>query len=87
MRALIDTIFAPVLTWLHSIQTYISRLSVPVSRPLDISDYIGPFALLGTGWISFISTVCALAFIYIVCFVIVAYQGMFIKFKDTIKWW
>jgi hypothetical protein len=87
MRALIDTVFNPVLNWLNKISSYILHLSVPVARPLDISQYLGPFALLGPYWISFITTVCALAFIYMVCFIIVASQGTFIKWKDTIKWW
>lgn len=87
MKALIDTIFAPVLGWLAHISGYISALSVPVARPLDLSIYLGPFAYLGPYWVTFITTGVFLAFVYIVTFLIVSYQGMFIKFKDTIKWW
>lgn len=87
MIALIDTIFNPVIAWLMSIRENISQLSVPASRPVPISNYLGPFALLGPYWITFIGTVCVLAFIYAVSFLVVASQGLFIKFKDTVKWW
>lgn len=87
MRALIDTIFHPVLNWLTTIFETIQQLSVPLSRPVDIGMYLGPFVLLGSGWITFISTACALAFIYIVAFIVVAQRGLFIRFKDVIKWW
>lgn len=87
MKPLIDTIFGPVLAWLTNIQNYISELKVPLARPLDISQYLGPFAMLGPYWVTFISTACVLAFIYVVTFIIVLNQGVFIKFKETVKWW
>ncbi len=87
MIALIDTIFAPLLGWLLNIRTMISELSVPLSRPINVSDYFGPFALLGPYWITFITTGAFLGFVYIVTFLIVSSNGMVIKFKDTIKWW
>lgn len=87
MIALIDTIFNPVLAWLSSISMYIHSLSVPVARPLNLSLYLGPFAYLGPYWITFITTGIFLAFVYIICFLVVSYQGMFIRFKDSVKWW
>lgn len=87
MKSLIDTVFNPLIAWLTSISSSISKLSVPLARPIDISQYLGPFAYLGPYWITFISTACVLAFVYIVCFLIVAQRGMIIHFKDMIKWW
>lgn len=87
MIALIDTIFAPFLNWLIQIRSYISDLSIPMARPLQVADYLGPFALLGGYWISFISMAFALGFIYIVAFIIMSLNGLTIKFKDLIKWW
>lgn len=87
MKSLIDTVFKPLLTWLKMIYTNIHELSVPLSRPIDIADYLGVFAYLGPFWISFIVNVCLLAFVYVVTFIIVAQQGLIIKFKDTVKWW
>lgn len=63
------------------------ELSVPLARPLDISQYLGVFGYLGPSWIAFITTACALAFIYVVTFIIVAQRGLVIRFKDLIKWW
>jgi hypothetical protein len=87
VRALIDTIFSPVLMWLTGIFESIQKLSVPLAHPLDIGMYLGPFVLLGPAWITFISTACALAFIYVVAFIVIAQRGLFIRFKDVIKWW
>lgn len=87
MRNLIDTIFKPVLKWLKMVFDTLMELSVPLARPLDISQYLGVFGYLGPAWISFITTACALAFIYIVCFLFVAQRGLVIRFKDMIKWW
>lgn len=87
MRNLIDTILNPLLNWLNSVFTTIKELSVPLARPLDISQYLGVFGYLGPFWISFITTACALAFIYVVSYLVVSQRGLIIKFKDMIKWW
>lgn len=87
MRNFIDTVVSPLLNWLNTVYNSIKDLEVPLSRPLDITNYLGIFAYLGPGWISFIVNACLLAFIYIVAFIIVSQQGLFIKFKNTIKWW
>lgn len=82
----IDTLFNPVLDWLVSIKDLLKELSVPASRGINIDYYLGPFARLG-GWTVFITTVIGLSFIYVVSYIICAYRGAFIYFKDTIKWW
>uniref|UniRef100_UPI00196789A6 hypothetical protein n=1 Tax=Escherichia coli TaxID=562 RepID=UPI00196789A6 len=76
-----------LLNWLNSVFTTIKELSVPLARPLDISQYLGVFGYLGPFWISFITTACALAFIYVVSYLVVSQRGLIIKFKDMIKWW
>jgi hypothetical protein len=87
LKGIIDTIFSPFLNWLNSIYNSIMSLEVPLSRPINIGEYLGIFGYLGPYWISFIVTAGLLGFIYIVCFIVVAQQGLIIKFKDTIKWW
>lgn len=87
MIALIDTVFAPLLGWLMNISSFIRELSVPVSRPLNISNYFGPFVLLGPYWMTFITTAAFLGFVYVVTFIVVSTNGMAIKFKNTVKWW
>lgn len=87
MRNLIDTIFGPVLNWLNNISQSIRDLSVPVSRPLDPSKYFGYFGFLGSHWITLITTVMTLGFIYLLLYLIVTNIGLLIKFKNMIKWW
>lgn len=87
LQGLIDTIFGPIKGWLSHIVSFIQELSVPVSRPFDPSNYLAPLKLLGPYWFTFVTTVCFLSFVYIVAFLIVSYQGMYIRFKDSVKWW
>ncbi|MND45548.1 hypothetical protein D3C76_316290 [compost metagenome] len=87
MRNFIDTIFNPVLGWLGSISSGLRSLSVPVARPLDFGRYFGQFSFLGPKWITLITTICALGFIYLILFFVLSNVGLFRKFKDMIKWW
>ncbi|MNW41495.1 hypothetical protein D3C74_186340 [compost metagenome] len=87
MRNFIDTIFNPVLGWLQSISDGLRSLSIPVARPIDFGKYLGHFSFLGSKWITFITTICTLGFIYLILFFIVSNIGLFRKFKDMIKWW
>jgi hypothetical protein len=87
MRALIDSVFKPVLNWLQNIYDSISDLIVPISRPLNVDNYFGVFGYFGSGWQDFAETVCVLAFIYVVCYVIVTQIELLRKFKDLVKWW
>lgn len=87
MIALIDTIFHPLLMMITNASTYLNQASVPLSRPLNISNYLGPFVLLGPYWMLFITNSALLAFIYVVLFIVQANNGLVIKFKGVIKWW
>ncbi len=87
MKGVIDTVFNPLLNWLNGIFNSIMNLSVPLSHPLNLSKYLGLFSYLGPTWTSFVTTACALGFIYLVAYLIVAQRGLLIKFKDMIKWW
>jgi hypothetical protein len=87
MRSLVDSIFSPLMMWLDSIISRIDLLSVPLGRPLNINNYIGYLSFLGANWIQFITTAFALAFVYLITYLIVANMGVIIKFKNMVKWW
>jgi hypothetical protein len=87
MRNLVDLIFSPVLSWLTSIYGHIRSLSIPVSRPLDLGRYLGHLSFMGPQWRLLITTVCTLAFIYLIIYLVRTQAGLFLKFKDFIKWW
>lgn len=87
IKNFIDTIFAPILTWLNMISLQIRNLSVPVSHPLDFNKYFGQFAFLGPKWMLVITTLCGLAFVYFIIFFIMNARGLYQKFKDSIQWW
>jgi hypothetical protein len=87
MHDLIDSIFSPMLIWLTEIYNRIHDLSVPLARPLNLSNYFGYFAILGPAWTTCITTIMALAVVYFIVFVIMSNIGLIIKFKNLVKWW
>ncbi|PAF30773.1 hypothetical protein [Paenibacillus sp. 7516] len=87
MKNLIDTIFGPVIMFLTTISDSLRSLSVPVARPLDFGKYFGHFSFMGPIWITVVTTICTLGFIYFITYLIVNNMGLFQKFKDFIKWW
>lgn len=87
MIAVIDTIFKPLLNWLNSIYSSIMSLKVPLAHPVNVGQYLGVFGHLGPYWITFITTVAFLAFVYVVILIILGSQGLVIKFRNTVKWW
>lgn len=87
MKDIIDTIFDPLIQVLNQIITLFSDLSVPASRGLNISDFLPQIGLLPNGWIIFVETIIMLSVIYMITYVIMAYKGLFLKFKDAIKFW
>ncbi|MNN62873.1 hypothetical protein D3C81_1782070 [compost metagenome] len=87
MRNLVDSVFSPLINWLNNVISYLQHLSVPLSRPLDYSKYFGYFSMLGSYWMTLITTVCVLSFIYMITYIIVANIGLIRKFKDLIQWW
>lgn len=86
MRGLIDSIFLPFIGWLNDIYNWILQLSVPVSRGLNIGDYLGPLSYFGM-WSTVITTLIFMLFVYVLLFIIFNNIDTLIRFKDMIKWW
>lgn len=87
MKALIDSIFGPVLDWLTSMIDLLHEASIPAARPLDPSDYLGIYAQVGAGWIGFIASAMLMFVVYVVVYVVMVHNGVYLKFKKSIKWW
>ena len=87
MINLIDNIFRPFLMWLNQLTSYLTNLSVPLSRPLDLSKYFSIFAFLGPAWTTVITTAISLIVIYLILMVIVNNLDLLIKFWHMIKFW
>lgn len=87
MINMIDSIFSPLIGWLSTIYSYLTDISVPLSRPINLSNYFGVFKVLGPAWTTVITTTISLTVIYLVVMVIMQNLGFIIKFKNLIKWW
>lgn len=87
MINLIDNIFGPILGWLNQAYSYLVHLSVPLSRPLNLSNYFSVFAFLGPAWTTVITTSITLTVLYLVVMVIVRNIDAIIKFIQLIKFW
>lgn len=87
MINLIDNIFSPILGWLNQVYSYLVHLSVPLSRPLNLSNYFSIFNFLGPVWTTCITTMISLTVIYLVLMVIIRNIDAIIKFIQLIKFW
>ncbi|MGH0854843.1 hypothetical protein ACRS52_21340 [Bacillus cytotoxicus] len=87
MKSVIDTIFNPIFDWLNKVFESIMKLTVPVSHPVNPHGFFKPFAMLGHGWIIFVSTACVLAATYGVLFIVMSFKHGVIEFKVFVKWW
>lgn len=87
MINLINAIFMPITGWLRDLLYSMSNISVPLARPINFGAYFGYFSFLGPVWITFITTVCTLGFIYFVIYLVMSSTGLYLKFKNSVKWW
>jgi hypothetical protein len=88
MKSVIDTtIFSPIFGWLNKMFDAIMKLTVPASHPINPNSFFKAFAMLGNGWVIFVSTACVLAATYGILFVVMAFKHGVIEFKVFVKWW
>ncbi|GAB6454366.1 MULTISPECIES: hypothetical protein [unclassified Bacillus cereus group] len=87
MKSVIDTIFSPIFGWLNQMFNSIMKLTVPASHPINPNSFFKAFAMLGNGWVIFVSTACVLAATYGILFVVMAFKHGVVEFKVFVKWW
>lgn len=87
MKNLIDTIFNPILDFIDNISSSLSELSIPLSRPIPIENYLAVFNYLGPYWTAFLISIITMAFIYLVIYIIISQKDLLIDFKNLLKWW
>lgn len=87
MKALIDTIFNPIIAWLNSIQDYLSSASVPLSQQLPIHNLFAPIAMISPAWALVITNIFAMAFIYAIIYIVSNATGLIERFRGIAKWW
>lgn len=87
LRDLIDSIFAPVYGFLNFVLLKIQSVSLVASRGLNLDYFLGPVALLGPEWVGLIKTIIACITLLTVVFVSTKGFGLYLKFKEGVKWW
>lgn len=87
MKAVIDTLFNPILSWLQSIREYLTNASVPFSQSLDLGNIFAPYSILGPQWQLLITTIFALAFIYFIILIVSNGIGLIERLRGSVKWW
>lgn len=87
MINLIDNIFSPFLLWLNTISSYLTNLSVPLSRPINLSKYFSIFSFLGPAWTTVITTAISLVVIYLILMVVIKNIDLLLKFWNFVKFW
>lgn len=87
MIALIDTIFTPVLNWLTQIINYLHSATIPTSYTLEIGSLFAPFAMISPAWALLITNIFIMIVTYSIIYISMNATGLYLQFKEAIKWW
>lgn len=87
MRDIADTIFGPIIQILTQAYSYLSNVALVAARGLNLDNFLGPFAALGSPWVILIkSFISALVLVAVVIAVKTIY-GLYLNLKQGVKWW
>ncbi|MGC5328956.1 hypothetical protein [Brevibacillus sp. SYSU BS000544] len=87
MRNFIDSLFNPASQFLQGIRDSLLKYSVGRNKPIELDSFFSPFALLGTSWVVLIKAVMLSLFSITMLYVAIGARGVYLYFKESIKWW
>lgn len=87
MIELIDLFFNPIINLLLSIRTYLAQAIIIARQGLNIEYYIGFIAPLGPVWVALITRLFFCSLLVVIILVAKTGWGLYLKIKESIKWW
>ena len=87
MHAIVDTILGPITTMLQNALNYLGQVSLIAGRGLNLDYFLGPLAMMGSGWTMLIGSIVSSAFLLLVVLVVRKTFDMYLAFKSGVKWW
>lgn len=87
MIALIDTIFSPVMNWLSQIISYLHSATIPKSYSLELGSLFAPLNMISPSWTLLITNIFIMFVTYSIVYISVNGTGLYLQFKEAIKWW
>ncbi|MDQ7094990.1 hypothetical protein REC12_15445 [Desulfosporosinus sp. PR] len=87
MHDIADTVFGPVIQVLTFAYNYLSNISMVASRGLNLDYFLGPFANMGSAWITLIKSFIGAFVLVSVVVGIKAIYSAYLQLKQGVKWW
>lgn len=87
MKNFIDSLFAPATQFLVSIKTSLLQFAIEKNKPIDLDSFFSPFAMMGSSWVVLIKAVLISLFSITVLYLAIGARGIYLYFKEGIKWW
>lgn len=87
MIELIDLFFEPIVNLLLNVRGSLAQTIIVAKQGLNINYYIGYIAPLGPVWVALITRLFFCSFIVVIILVAKTGWGLYLKIKESIKWW
>lgn len=84
---LVDTIFNAPLQWLSLIRQMLSNASVTAAKGINLNNYFGWFSYLPASFKLAINSILISVGLIVTLIVIRAAWNMYLKVKQSAKWW
>lgn len=87
MIELIDLFFNPIVNLLLNVRGSLSQAIIVAKQGLNVGYYIGYIAPLGPVWVALITRLFFCSFLVVIILISKTGWGLYLKIKDSIKWW
>lgn len=86
-QRIIDSFFDPIIEILITARDRLDYISMVAARGLNLDYFLGPVSMLGPEWRALIASVVASAFLIVTILTARKVYGMYLAFKEGVKWW
>lgn len=87
VRNLIDSIFGAPIGWLQLMQTMLGNAGQVSGKGINLNNYFGFFAYLPPEWQLVVKSLLGSAVLLTVLFLVKAAWDMYLRVKESGKWW
>jgi hypothetical protein len=82
-----DSIITPLIEILAKARYRLETLSLVAARGLNLDYFLGPLSLLSPEWRVLIGSIIASSFLILGVLVARKTYGLYLAFKEGVKWW
>lgn len=86
-QRIIDSIFNPIIQILITARDHLDNVAHVAARGLNLDYFLGPVSMLGWQWRTLVGSIIAAAFLILAVFIARRVYGIYLAFKEGVKWW